>query len=357
MTTLEQVAELLEPFAASSGLQCSRHPETEAIMSCTGCGCGLCRNCLQTQAGKGKVICSACASRAVKKRTLIFGIKLLKLPAAWVLLCVFISGLAYSCNFRNPTLQERTATEAHRPWFQKSVGKLLLDKASRENQRAAALRYLKRTDDAIIWDKRAAITFAKTANYWQETPVYNDLKIGEARSVMQSGDTERALTMLKAIKVKSNEISYPSYNYYLGQAYESTGKPTVAQQYFKKAMVTAEIIEQHGLENYTKLMTGDRRAAKVIGSVELICGTTLTVDYLAKKLEKYGIKPKPKQLDINLGRFSKLLGKYKGKVKLKKHQPTSDEEQVPAGEIEIEFNQPATQKKKTNDDFTVEFNH
>lgn len=357
MTTLEQVAELLEPFAASGGLHCSKHPEDEAIMTCTGCGCGLCRRCLKTTASKGKVICQSCASGVVKKRALSSGIKLLKLPAAWVLLCVFISGIAYSCNFRNPTLAERTAIESNRPWFQKSVGKLLLDKASRENQRAAALRYLKRPDEAITWDKRAAIAFAKTADYWRETPVYTDLKIGEARSIMQSGDVERALTMLKVIEVKQSGVTYPSYSYYLGLAYEKNGNTTVAQQYFKKAMSTAEIVKQHEKEHYTNLMSGDRRAAKVISSVRLICGVALNVDDLAKRLEKYGIKPKPKQLDINLGRISKLLRKYKGKVKLKEQKTAGDEEKAAPAEIEIEFNQPATRQKKNNDDFTVEFNN
>ncbi len=249
-----------------------------------------------------------------------------------------------------------SAKEARRPWFQKQVGKLLLDKASRENQRAAALRILEKPDEAAVWNQRAAISFAKCAAYWQETPVYNDLKIGEARAILQSGDSSRALTMFKAIKLEKSSVIYPSYSYYLGQTYEKLDDDIQAQKCFQQAMSAAEIIEKQQLDHYIDLMSKDRRRAKVICSVRLICGVSLNVSDLTEKLEQYGIKPKPEP------EFPGLMGLFpQGRRPRKSSKPKKDrslepEKESPPVEIEIEFNKPSGgAKKSSKDDFSVEF--
>ncbi len=356
MTTLEQIAELLKPFATSSELKCNKHPETEAIMTCTGCGYGLCHDCIKLTASQGEIICQSCSALAKKKQAVGLGVKLLKLPATWVLLCVLISGLAYSCNFSNPSLAVMKQREAKRPWFQQQVGKLLLDKASRENQRAAALRILKKNEEAVTWSKRAALSFAKTAEYWHDTPIYATLKLGEARSILESGDPERALIMFKTIKVKPNSVISPSYNYYIGQAYEKNNDTQKAQKYFQQAMTAAEIVEKQQLDNLLDLETNDRRRGKVICSARIICGATLDVSDLTEKLEKYGIKPKPEPLFRGFkGLFSQ--GRRRRKTpESKQDDPFEPEKKAAPVEIEIEFNeQPAKVKPQDKDDFSVDF--
>lgn len=357
MTTLEQVAKLLEPHAATFEQHCYKHPANEATMLCTVCGCGMCTQCIgESSASKLAIICESCSTATRNRQALNSVVKLLKLPAAWVILCVIISGIAYSCNLSNPSLTRMGEIEANRPWFQKQVGKLLLDKASRENQRAAALRYLKKSAQAAVWSKRAAVSFAKTAEYWQTTPVYNALKIGEARSLLAGGNPQRALKILKTIKVKNASITYPGYAYYLGQAYAKNGDPKRAWQCFQQAMSAAEIVQRRQQEYFVELMSGDRRAAKVICSVRMICGVNLSVNDLAEKLKPYGIKPKPDPRASKCDGFSKLLHKYTGQVKVKNEIPREKQVKPPPAEIAIEFNPPVQQKKKQGkDDFSIEF--
>lgn len=354
MTTLEQIAERLEPFAASSQLQCNKHPKNEAVMTCTGCGYGMCHDCIKLTATTGAVICQSCSATAKKKYALSAMFKLLKLPAAWVLLCVFISGIAYSCNFSNPSLSTMSTREAKRPWFQKQVGKLLLDKASRENKRAAALRILKKDQEAVMWNQRAAVSFAKTAEYWRDTPVYHALKVGEARAILQSGDPKRALTMFKSIKIKTSSVIYPSYSYYIGQAYEKIDDSQQAQKYFQQAMSAAEIVEKQQLDNYLDLMTNDRRRAKVIRSIRLICGATLDVSYLENKLKQYGISPK--QESSGLKGLSSQGRQRRKDSKANKKSPFENKNNNQPVEIEIEFNAPPSKNKpQKKDGFSVEF--
>ncbi len=292
MTTYEQIVELLQPFSGRFKLACSVHPETAAVITCPRCGTPMCDQCLQQSAAAGAVLCAQCIAAAAKQRKIGFIIAIFRLPAFWIILAMTLATIAYACHWMNPTLAEKTAIQSDLPWFQQSIGKLWLAQAERTQKRAMTLISLHKTATAAKWQLRAAGAFAKTAAFWHDTPVYNSLKIGEARSRGAAGETADAIEILEQLKIDPAAEIYPAYCYYLGQFYLKRGSQKQAMQFFHRAMSSAEIVAMKRLDNFIDLNSNDRRRARLIEKIRTITVSTIPLSLLKKLLAPYGIKAK-----------------------------------------------------------------
>jgi len=288
---LSRTAELLEPLALEVRFNCDFHPEAVAETTCVRCGRGLCAEC--AAGAMPDFICRTCRSEAVKKKIFQYSFRSLRWPVLWVLLCALIAGIAYWQGVGNPDVAELTRRDAKAPWYEQSLGKLYLAKASRENQRAAALRELKRPDEAMVWSGRAALSFARGADYWKSAPGGPLMRIGEAMSLAYAGEPAAALKLMQELKLSDDVPAYPGYLYKCGQICELGGEKEKALDYYRRSLESAEKRAESGrdFDSLLTLLSSSKPESKLLASIQQICGVNLKYADLCEKLEPYHIVP------------------------------------------------------------------
>lgn len=286
-----KTAEVLSPLLDTTLAVCKYHPDLPAWSTCVVCGAGLCDAC--SKAVLPRFICPSCQAASTRRKLLLIRFKPWRWPLLWTLLCVSVAGIAYRMGVGNPTVEALSLRDKKVVWFHQDLGTLYLAKASRENQRAAALRLLRQPAKAAEWSARAALTFALTANCWKNTPVYNDLKIGEAVSLAYAGEVTLCLKILRSLNVASGNPVYPSYLYYLGRALEQSGDQVGAIDCYKKALTAAEAMAEadRGFDKLITMLSGGKQEGNVIASVQQICGVNLKYSDLTEKLAAYHLVP------------------------------------------------------------------
>ena len=271
-------------------LPCSKHPDHAAVLTCVECGAGICQQCLIEIPDSYRLLCPACNLKKIKKKIVFTGFKTLKSPVLWVVLCVLISAVAYAMGVGNPRLETMKKRDQKWNWYAQDVGKMYLSKATRENQRAAALVILGRPDEAVKWYARAAIAFELAADYWKATPVYEYLRAATASAYIQTGKSDKALEILDSIKLKHGDPSAVGVAFMQGRAHEKLGHNDKAKQAFKLALEKRDDSISRKMDDFIDVMTGDRREAKMIFSIRELCGLNISLDLLSAKLDKYGIE-------------------------------------------------------------------
>ena len=284
-----KAAAIIKPVAAGVSVTCWQHPDAAAAALCLKCGQGMCETCFD--ASLPRLICSNCLSSLTPKKLLTSALKSLRFPAIWVMACVIASGIAYGMGMGNPSPAALAAKDIAWPWFQQDLGKLYLAQAGRENQRAAALNFLQRPAESGKWYRQAAESFRKTAEYWKKTPVYYDLVIGEARALSGSGSNQAAIDLLRPLKIPPGDPAYAASQYYLGIIYEKGGNKLDAVECFRRSLNAAAAAAAAGrqMDNLITMLTGDRREAKMIISVKMMCETNLSCTELQELLKKYNL--------------------------------------------------------------------
>jgi tetratricopeptide (TPR) repeat protein len=189
----------------------------------------------------------------------------------------------------NPSPAALAAKDIAWPWFLQDLGKLYLAQAGRENQRAAALNFLQRPAESEKWYRQAAGSFRKTAEYWKNTPVYYDLVIGEAKALSGSGGNQAAIDLLLPLKIPSGDPAYAAWQYYLGIIYEKNSNKPDAVECFRRALNAASAAAGRQMDSLITMLTGDRREAKMILSVKMMCETNLSYAELLELLKKYNL--------------------------------------------------------------------
>lgn len=281
-----KAAAIIKPVAAAVCITCRQHPSAAAAL-CLKCGRGMCETCFE--ASHPRLICSDCRSALTPRKLLINALKSLRFPALWVMACVIASGIAYGMGMGNPSPAALAAKDISCPWFLQDLGKLYLAQAGRENQRAAALNYLQRPAESEKWYRQAAESFRKTAEYWKKTPAYYDLVIGEARALSGSGNNQGAIDLLLPLKIPSGDQAYAACQYYLGIIYEKNGNKPDAVECFRRSLNAAGAVAGRQMDNLITMLTGDRREAKMILSVKMMCETNLSYAELQELLKKYNL--------------------------------------------------------------------
>ncbi|MFA6101082.1 MAG: hypothetical protein WCV67_04505 [Victivallaceae bacterium] len=282
-----KAAAIIKPVAAAVSVTCRRHPSAAAAALCLQCGHGMCGTCFE--AALPRMICSSCRSSLTPRKLLINALKSLRFPALWVMACVIASGIAYGMGMGNPSPAALAAKDISWPWFLQDLGKLYLAQGGRENQRAAALNYLQRPAEAEKWYRQAAASFRKTAEYWKKTPVYYDLVIGEARALSGSGNNQGAIDLLLPLKIPPGDQAYAACQYYLGILYEKNGNKPDAVECFRRSLNAANAVAGRQMDSLITMLTGDRREARMIISVKMMCETNLSYAELQELLKKYNL--------------------------------------------------------------------
>ena len=172
------------------------------------------------------------------------------------------------------------------PGTLKMPEKYSFPQASRESQRAAALRFLNRDKEAEVWSLRSSEAFAKCATFWKKTPALPDLKVAEALMQANAGNTNEAIEMLKLISTKNSEQIFPVIQYYLGQLYLKKDDDKQADAYFKKAWAARPGFDS-GIDNLLEGVAGGMKELEMMIKVRLICNTKWTPemgDYIKNRL-------------------------------------------------------------------------
>jgi tetratricopeptide (TPR) repeat protein len=287
---LQQVDLIMEQLAPDPVISCSKHQEVTAVMSCVVCGQGICQQCLADIPDSYKFTCAICTTRKIKKKIVFTGLKSLKSPVLWVLLCVLISAIAYAMGIGNPRLKTLKKRDLKWNWYSQDVGKMYLSKASRENQRAAALRMLDKPEEALVWNKRACKAFQLAAEYWAKTPVHGYLLAAVAHQYYWDGKYDKALKILKSLKFEHGDPATVGLNYMLGQVYEKIGNKKLAKASFTNAINEERSSYSKKMDNFITTMTGNRREARMVFMVRVVCELKIKPDALREKEKEYDIK-------------------------------------------------------------------
>jgi tetratricopeptide (TPR) repeat protein len=271
-------------------MTCCKHPDQPAVVSCVECGKGICQQCLNELPDSYRFICALCVARNIRKKVVFTGLKSLKSPVLWVCLCVLISAVAYAMGVGNPRLSTLMKRDRKWSWYSQDVGKLYLAKASRENQRAAALRELDKPEEAVVWTQRACHSFQQVADYWSSTPVHGYLLAAVAHQYYWAGEYKKALQILKPLKFKYGDPAAVGLNYMLGLVYERLGEKKLAKARFSEAIEEQNSSYMKRLDNFINDMTGNRREAAKICMVRELCGLLISREALNIKRVEYGIE-------------------------------------------------------------------
>lgn len=231
-----------------------------------------------------------------KTLTLLKTLTVLKLPVFWVLFCISAASILFTMGVGNPRLEKFVEEDAKLEWYKQRPGKIFMAQASREKQRAAALRYLDQVSDAEKWSLMAAEAFRKSAEYWKNTPVYLDLKIAEAVMLADAGKALDGFNILMEQEVVPGNRVYVSYNYYFGLVADKAGKKDDAESLLRKALSGTDSLQEQILDKMLDSFAKDRREAGIISCVSLICGTAVSSEEIKKECKrKLGIRKDKKK--------------------------------------------------------------
>ncbi len=330
-----ELAEALYGNTADEGLfACHYHPAEPAVGACRNCGAPLCEGCFS--AAWPRMYCTACRSRLKQLNLFKTGLKSLKLPVIWVLICVVASGIAYAVGVGNPSLEKIAERDAKKPWFRHEAPQLLIAKGSRQQRRAAALRILNRNEQAKKWSEWSVEAFADAAELWKNTPVYNSIRVAEAKAVGDLGDYRRALAILEPLELEQKDPAYLARLYTIGLYYEKLGDKAKSLEWFNKAYDGAVLVSKKSFDNLIDRVTGDRNEAARVIKITSACNVLMDPSEIKKLLKDYDL-PARRHDESGFSNFGGDVGNLKElqeKVEELKVKQKKREEKEPSFEVE-----------------------
>jgi hypothetical protein len=268
----EAAAVILSPWADPPDWRCAVHSEHPAALRCSRCGAGLCRECLLSLPEPQSLVCSTCRPRL---GTVSVGVwRALRLPIFWVLICILAAGAAWQAGVGNPDLARLAAEDGAKPWQVQRPGRLMIEKAGREQQRAAVLRLQGEHEAARPWSRRAAASFRAAADYWPTTPVTADLRIAAATADGDADDPAAGLAALLAMDAPADHNTALARRYRLGLMAAAAGRNDLAKAALSE--VAASDPAALAAANFDSLLdrfAGNRREAEMTAMVRAVCGT------------------------------------------------------------------------------------
>lgn len=261
---------------------CCVHPEEEAAASCRRCGRPLCFRCFSDS--YPELLCPDCRALQHRKALIRGGLRALKLPVLWVMLCVILSGAVYLAGFNNPSLEGMVRRDTRRRWFQQEAPRLCLMRAAREYRRAEKLRRDGDTERAARWAAYSARDFSESARLWHEAPVYPILRFGEANAMALRGEREAARRLLQAIKVPMEHPLTPALRFRQGEWAEESGDKAAAKEYFRASLSAAIRLKQNSLNKFLDHYLTNPVEGNTFFSILYSCNASMVYDEVMKKL-------------------------------------------------------------------------
>lgn len=289
---------------------CRFHSAENADGACRKCGVPMCRSCMAES--WPRLICADCRGRLARVNLLKTGLKSLKLPVMWVLICVIASGIAYAVGVGNPSLEKIIERDNGRAWFRQDAPQLLIGKGSRQQRRAAALRILEHEEQAKKWNGWAVQSFARAGELWRGTPVENSIRTAEARAHAGAGDYRAAITILEALKPENRDPAYLTRLYCLGLYYEKLDDKEQSLQWFDKAYAAAKEVSAKSFDNLLDRVLNDRNEAARILKVSLACDAAMSPEAVKTLLKDHKLPSKSTD-DAELESYSEKLKEAKEK--------------------------------------------
>ena len=325
---LKEVSEIIFPLTGKPDVLCREHQEEKAVVLCSKCSAGICWECLRKSDNPAELICLQCLAEASTGFSFLKYLKVLKFPALWVLLCIAFAGIAYGLGVGNPNLGEMEKKDKNDPWYRKDAGTILFAQASRERQRAAALRYLNRDAESEKWSLFAANSFAKCGEYWKKTPAEVNLKVAEALMIADAGDIDEAIELLSLMQETRTDQVYPVLHYHLGQLYLKKKDDKKADECFRNAWGSRPT-GGLGIDTLLFDAANNMKEAEMMGKVRIICNTKWTPEMTQFCKKRLKIKDDPAGFLF----LPEIKNTPKEIKKLKKNKPVKEEEV----DFEIEF--------------------
>lgn len=198
------------------------------------------------------------------------------LPVFWVMGCILVSGLAWRAGVGNPDLARMAVEDQGKPWHVRRPGRLRLDKAAREQQRAAVLRLQGDHAGAAAWSRRAAASFLATAEQWADTPVTPDVLVAAATAAGAGGDPDAAIATLLAMAPPTDHGTALVRQYRLGLLASDAKRDDLARASLS-AVANADpaTVAGVGFDALLDRVADNRREAEMIARIRAVCGTDL----------------------------------------------------------------------------------
>lgn len=261
---------------------CCVHPEEEAAASCRRCGRPLCFRCFSDS--YPELLCPGCRTLQHRRALIRGGLRALKLPVLWVMLCVILSGTVYLAGFNNPSPEGMVKRDARRRWFQQEAPRLCLMRAAREFRRAEKLRRDGDGKRAAIWAAHSARDFSEAARLWHEAPVYPILRFGEANAMALCGEQASAERLLRAIKVPMEHPLTPALRFRQGEWAEARGDKAAAKEYFHASLSAAIRLKQNSLNKFLDHYLTNPVEGNTFFSILYSCNASMVYEEVMEKL-------------------------------------------------------------------------
>ncbi|OGV52287.1 MAG: hypothetical protein A2X49_17140 [Lentisphaerae bacterium GWF2_52_8] len=286
---------------------CSFHPERQAALLCSCCAAAICVECLAEISEPLAISCAKCREEERKRNSATAFFRILRLPAIWVLLCLFASALAYAAGLGNPSLDELIRTDKGKEWNLRKAPQLLVRQAARERRHAIDMAKRQEKEQAKRWAARAATSFQRSAAFWADAPISADLKIAEAEMQELAGESVAALRTLESIKIPNDYPSDAVLQYRMGLLLQEAGNEKEASARFEKALAATRTSHEKTFEQMIDLLSAERRKADLQGKIRVVCGTAESLDKIATDCRVKLGKPEDKD------EFSKSVKRDEGR--------------------------------------------
>lgn len=273
-------------------LVCDLHPEYLADGACVDCGAALCRLCAVE--ALPHLRCADCRELHRRKRRCHLGLKALRLPALWVVLCVLVTAVLNFCGVGNPSEEQLRRSDSGEKWYRQQLPRLYLGKAAREKVRAALLFEFEREAEAKKWSRWSAGNYFRAAELWRDTPVAPDLELAGAVALLRSGDVRAALDRLRAIDDTLLRESNPGViPYRIAQAHEALGEPDRAREaYFRAIDELPDIMKLLRKPPISDKVTEfSQSEMNAIAGIEGACANFVSPAVILEDARKAGVRP------------------------------------------------------------------
>jgi hypothetical protein len=150
----------------------------------------------------------------------------------------------------------------------------MLEKAAREQQRAAVLRLQGEHEASRPWSHRAASSFRAAAAYWPDTPVTSDLLIAAATADGDAGDPTGGIAALLAMEAPDDPNTALAWRYRLGLMAAAAGRKELAEAALTDvARNDSATLSAVNFDSLLDRLAGNRREAEMTAMTRAVCGT------------------------------------------------------------------------------------
>jgi len=288
-----QLLEALAPVVPDTLPECASHTDADADAVCADCGQFRCWRCLTYDLDSDAIRCRGCRDLRLEKARGPNYVAVAKAPLFYVALAVLFAGLCFALGLGNPDPDDLIRADAKDKWHLQRYGKYWLQQAERARKRAEAAAAKERPEEAAAWAALAAEDLGRVADYWADTPVAPDLRLGQAAMLEKAGHAAQADELLQELADEIND-QHPAYLVFLYQRGKNAlraGDRRKAQADWNTVLARSADKKWGGslhdmVGKLTEIYSRDRMAVAREARIREVCGTLVWPGDLEAKIRR-----------------------------------------------------------------------